>query len=93
MTQSYLLRNDVGYPAQSDPRGIYAIKVFENLDLILLQDEVNLYLLELPAKTKRWAPHVVSIQYSNYNSTGPIALFHVCVVGLYASGTIVAPPN
>jgi hypothetical protein len=92
MSEGYLRRNDVGYPSRPNPRGIYAIKIFENLDIALLQEEANIYLLELPVHTKSWSPHVVSVQYDNYQTTGPITTIHVCVITLFAAGTITIPP-
>jgi hypothetical protein len=92
MSQGYLRRTDVGYPRHPNPRGIYAIKIFENLDLTLLQEEVNLYLLELPTITKSWSPHIAEAQYSNYLTPAPTTTMHVCMLGIYASGTITQPP-
>lgn len=94
MAQSYLKRNDVSFPQQPNPRGIYAVKLFEDEDLDALETLVNLYLLALPEATGSWSPHLVSLEYDNYTTVPPMpTLFHVCTITLYAAGTITAPPT
>ena len=94
MAQGYLRRNDVGYTSRPNPRGIYAIKMFENEDLDTLETLVNLYLLTLPEATETWTPHIVSVEYDNYTSIVPMPIvFHVCTILIFASGTITVSPT
>ncbi len=93
MAESFLKRQDVGYPQIPNGRGIYAVKIIENADLDDLQVAVNTYLLALPATTNSWHPHVVSIQYDNFTTLQPPEVFHVCVITIFAVGTITSPPT
>jgi hypothetical protein len=90
MTQSFLKRQDVGYPQQSNPRDIYAVKLIEDADLDTLETWVNLYLLTLPDQTKEWIPHIVDTQLLYYG-TGGNARF-VMKITVYVSGTVTAVP-
>lgn len=91
MAESYLRRNDVGYPQRSNPRGIYAVKHIENNDPDVLQDLVNVYLLSLPEATAQWSPHIVDINFY-HTGTGGGALHHAWIT-VFAAGTITAPPT
>lgn len=94
MTESYLRRLDVGYPKSPNPRGIYAVRYFEDEDPVDLQDAVNQYLLELPVATQSWAPHLVSTEFDHYLTTaGMPKIIHTCWVTLFATGTITATPT
>jgi hypothetical protein len=91
MSESYLRRNDVGYPKQPNPRYIYGVKIFENVDLAALQTEVNLYLLDIPDTTDLWAPHVVDTQLMTYTSIiGTPTITFVMKITFYLTGTISA---
>jgi len=90
VAESFLRRNDVGYPQQANPRAIYAVKHFQDADPEVLQDIVNTYLLNLPALALQWVPHVVDVKFY-YTGTGGNARHH-CWIELYATGTIDAPP-
>lgn len=94
MAEGYLRRNDVGYPTQPNARGLYAIRLFEDADLAVLQVTVNTYLLGLPEATQRWTPHIVSIEYDNYTTTQAMPMvIHVCSILIFASGRIITPPT
>ena len=91
MAESYLRRNDVGYPQRANPRGIYAVKHLSNNDPDTLQDLVNVYLLSLPEATASWSPHLVSTEFY-HTGAGGNALHH-CWLTVFAAGTITAPPT
>ena len=94
MAQGYLRRNDVGYPQQPNPRGIYATKYFEDEDPVVLQDAVNAYLLNLPEATTSWSPHLIDTQFDHYITTsGMPAVVHTCWLTLFAAGTVTATPT
>ena len=91
MAESYLRRTDVTYTAQANPRGIYAVKHFEDADPDTLQDLVNVYLLALPEAAAQWKPHVVDLHFY-YTGSGGNARHH-CWIEIFAAGTITAPPT
>ena len=91
MAESYLRRNDVGYPQRPNPRGIYAVKHLENADPEVLEELVNLYLLALPNATNAWSPHIVDIKFY-YTGSGGNARHH-CWIEIFAAGTVTAPPT
>lgn len=90
MAESYLRRQDVGYPQQSNPRALYGVKHFSDGDPDVLEELVNEYLLALPALAKKWVPHILEMNFY-HTGTGGNALHH-CWVEIYATGSIDAPP-
>lgn len=95
MAQSYLRRNDVGYPQQPNPVGAYFIKLFEGDDLTVLQDDVNQWLLELPKDTQAWSPHLVETEmffYEKASGPQPREKF-VIKLTLFLTGRITAVPS
>lgn len=92
MAATFLKRHDVGYPRQANPRGIYAVKMFQEEVLQDLEDVVNTYLLDLPEDTGRWVPHIVSVQYFSHITPQMATLMHICTITIYATGTITTPP-
>ena len=93
MAESYLKRHDVGYPRQPNPRGIYAVKYFENEDPVALSDIINVYLLALPEATASWVPHLVSTEFGHYVDTAPPKIIHTAWITLFATGTITVSPT
>ena len=91
MASGYLRRNDVGYPQQPNPRGIYAVQYFEDADPEALKDLVNAYLFELPEATGRWVPHLISTEFGYYGTGGTAR--HTCWLTVFAAGTITSPPT
>jgi hypothetical protein len=88
MTQGYIKSGELQPDTHRNPRVLYAVKIFEALDLATLQNMVNLYLFELPVSEPQWQPSLVSVQYGNYLTSGPTTTHHVCTLTLYASGTL-----
>lgn len=85
----YLRRNDIGDPPnKANLRGAYQIKYFSNADPLLLEDEINAFLADLPALIgPQWTPHVVDMHFSHDNVSGaPPADLHQCWITLYAVG-------
>jgi hypothetical protein len=95
MTQGYIKSGELQPDKQPNPRVIYAVKIFESLVMTDLQNQVNLYLFELPILEPLWQPSLVSVQYANYLTPAPPEVMHVATLTLYASGTIslqIVPP-
>jgi hypothetical protein len=95
MSQGYIKSGELQPVKQPNPRVIYAVKIFESLLLTDLQNQVNIFLWELPIQDPTWQPSLVSVQYANYLTPAPPVVMHVATVTLYASGTIttqIVPP-
>ncbi len=92
---SYLTRNDVGSLHKIPrPQTGYAIKIIENKNLGAPQDAVNAYLLALPSVSGTWEPSITNIQYDSFSDgKKKPKITHLCVITIYAIGTINTPPT
>jgi len=90
MSNSFLRRQDVGYPQQPNPDDIYAVKIIEAASPAELQTAVNIYLFNLPEQAPLWIPHVVDTQMLIYGTGGNTTF--VMKITLYISGTVTVIP-
>ncbi len=93
---TYMKRHDTSHAQYPQPRRLYAVKLFDEVNLADLQDAVNTFLVELSEKgvEEGWEPHIVDIQFEYFATTGGPPQDHwFAKVLIFAAGNLDNAPT